>query len=166
MIGGWNGSALHETEVFDLMNASRTCQPIRECPDTGLCRGMELAVVQGIIKSCGAQYGNARYCHDYHPANDTWIRSTDMLYERDYLRASFIGNIWLLSGSHNHASSRTKTEKWTGNSFLEGPIVPRGMDYHCQLTINETYVFFADSDGQPNYLLNWPDQTWLELPPM
>ncbi len=41
------------------------------------------------------------------------------------------------------------------------------MSSHCQLTLNETHVFFADPDPLgPSYLLNWPEQTWTELPEM
>ncbi len=41
------------------------------------------------------------------------------------------------------------------------------MHSHCQLTINSTHVFFADTLDTGNaFLLDWYEQTWSELPPM
>ncbi len=38
---------------------------------------------------------------------------------------------------------------------------------HCQLTVNSTHVFFADTcDTGKVYLLEWDEQTWKELPQM
>ncbi len=169
VIGGWSkdvfgyhNGTLNRTEIFNLENASTTCNmsdyPVRQT-------GMAVGIMQEIIKSCGGQSSPHDVCYNYYPANDTWVKSSNMTTGRYYHGSSFIDSVWLLSNGGS-SSTESTMEKWTGTAFELGPSLPRKMFGHCQLTVDAAHVFFADPDGQPNYLLNWAYQTWTELPPM
>ncbi len=165
MAGGFNThNAIDTVQSFDLKDITTTaCQSVSNYPNAQY--GMSMGVTQGITKSCGGYQSPKSACYDYHPANNTWVRSTDMLSERWYHGHSIIDKVWLLSGGNDNQPLST-TEMWDGKAFVTGPPLPRGMHSHCQLTVNHTHVFFATGDQQPSYLLNWPDWTWTELPPM
>ncbi len=126
---------------------------------------MTVAVIQDVIKACGGA-ANPNSCYDYHPDSKIWSESTPMLFGRYHHAASFIENLWLLSGSSGSTGGHTTTEMWAGSTFIEGPTLPRAMHGHCQVTVNATHIFFAMADGKSNYLFNWPNQTWTELLPM
>ncbi len=157
--------AINRVESFDLKDiTTTTCQSISKYPHKQF--GMSMGLIQGMIKSCGGyRVPPKNRCYDYHPVNNTWVRSTDMLSERWYHGHSSIDNVWFLSGGNNVQPLST-TEMWDGKAFIAGPPLPRGMYAHCQLTVNHTHVFIATGDQQPSYLLYWPDWTWTEMPPM
>ncbi len=160
VIGGFNDydDDLRSVEVIDLENPSSTCNAISDYPFGN--KGMAVGLIDNIIKTCGSEYGSDS-CYDYNPSTNSWTLSVDLLTSRDNPRASFIDNVWLVSGD----DYETTTEMWTGNIFEPGPQLPTYMYLHCQLTINSTHVFFAD-DYDVVYLLDWPAQSWIELPPM
>ncbi len=130
---------------------------------------MAVAVIQGVIKSCGGHPPPRDVCYDYHPESNTWVNSASMMQRRWFYHTSFIQDLWLISGGGGGSSSsqaQTTTEKWTGSAFEAGPTLPRSMYAHCQLTLNATHVFFANPRTSQSYLLNWPNQTWTELSQM
>ncbi len=169
VIGGYNrelgGPYLSSVEVIDLENPSSSCGQINDYPmvDTGMAVG----IFDGLIKSCGG-YHDLDYCYDYNPETNTWITSASLINNRQYPKSSFINGIWLVSGdSTNSDDVPLTTEMWTGTGFEAGPTLPIEMSYHCQLTINSTHVFFADTGDTGNaFLLDWYAQTWSALPPM
>ncbi len=156
VIGGYNDGDLSTVEAIDLDNPSSTCNAITNYPV--LDKGMAVGLMDNYIKSCGSELGS-RECYDYNPSTNTWTDSVDMLTSRDNPRASFIDNVWLVSGDDFEST----TEMWTGGYFESGPSVPSFMYRHCQLTINSTHVFFADDYNEPAYLLDWVTQSWIEL---
>ncbi len=128
---------------------------------------MTLGVFPDLVKSCG---GGARShkCYNYHPDENKWLRSKDMLYGRYRHAASFIYGYWLLTGSAGKPDGAVNTtERWNGVDFEECPPLLRGMQDHCQLTVDERTIFLASGDRQPNYLLHIQDElwTWTILPP-
>ncbi len=168
VIGGRNnydGTYLSSVEVIDLENPSTTCNKIADYPveDTGMTVGF----IDGLIKSCGGLI-ETDDCYDYNPATNSWITSASMIHERDKPRSSFIDDIWLVSGDVLHSDDVPRTtEMWTGTGFESGPTLPIPMRYHCQLSINSTHVFFADTHYTGNaFLLDWYQQTWTVMPPM
>ncbi len=87
-----------------------------------------------------------------------------------YPRSSFINGIWLVSGySLDSEDASLTTEMWSGTGFEFGVSLPIEMYIPCQLTINSTHIFFADtlSTGMSTaFLLDWYTQTTTELSPM
>ncbi len=158
VIGGYNyklGGYLNSVEVIDLKNPTNTCNMIADY--TFKHAGMTVGIIGGLIKSCGSSY-DTNDCYDYNPATNSWITSASLIKERTKPRSSFIDGVWLISGSNDPDTDST-TERWTGRGFELGPSLPIGMYAPCQLTINSTHVFFADTFETGNaFLLDWYEQ--------
>ncbi len=165
VIGGENNGFLSSVEVIDLENPSNTCNFIADYPVED--SSMAVGIIDGLIKSCGGEY-DTDDCYDYNPATNSWITSASLIIERYRPRSSFIDGIWLISGDGpNGEDDRLTTEMWTGPGFELGPSTPIEMFSHCQLTVNSTHVFFADThDTGDAFLLDWKEETWTELPSM
>ncbi len=152
--------------MIDLENPSNTCNLIADYPVE--YTGMTIGLIDGLIKSCGGDQ-DTDYCYDYNPATKSWITSASLINERMRPRSSFIDGVWLVSGDSTLDIDDVPltTEMWTGTGFEPGPLLPIPMFVPCQLTINSTHVFFADTRGTGKaYLLDWYKQIWTELPPM
>ncbi len=149
-------------EALELEDTLIVCK--QPAPIPKINAEMTLGVFQNFIKACGGP-AHPRQCFDYHSDKNEWLRSNDTLHPRVRHAASFIGGYWLLSGGSGAAGSTT--EFWNGTAFVEGPSLPRSMRDHCQVTVDETHVFFATGDGKPSYLLNWSKESydWTELDP-
>ncbi len=169
VIGGYNfelGSYLSSVEVVDLENPSSTCNLINDYPVEEA--SMTVGIIDGLLKSCGGNY-DTYACYDYNPETNSWITSASLIDTRFRPRSSFIDGNWLVSGDEmvSWDDVPLTTEIWTGTGFEPGPLLPIEMTDHCQLTINSTHVFFADTHATGNaFLLDWNSQTWKELPPM
>ncbi len=149
--------------MIDLEKPTSTCDVIADYLVGE--ESLTVGIIDGWIKSCGSENGS-QDCYDYNPATNSWITSTNLIYRRYDPRSSFIDGIWLVSGDY-YSDDEFRTEMWTGTGFEQGPSLPIQMYSHCQLTINSTHVFFADTFDTGNaFLLNWYEQTWTELPPM
>ncbi len=165
VIGGWLHEApINKVQVIDLEDESKTCNRLSDYPINQ--SAMTVGVINGVIKSCGGNQEPSDSCYDYHPESNTWVQSVSMEFERSYHAASFIDDVWMLSGGGS-GESETTTEVWNGTDFELGPPLTRGMSYaHCQLTLNATHVFFGHRDNKTNLLLNWQDKTYTMLPPI
>ncbi len=166
VIGGFNyvNGYLSSVEVIDLENPSNTCNMIADYPmvDTGMTVGL----IDSLIKSCGNHY-DTDVCYDYNPVTNSWITSASLINQRYYPKSSFIDGVWLVSGDGTPSDTSLTTEMWTGTGFEPGPTLPIPMYIPCQLTINSTHVFFADTVDTGNaFLLDWNEETWTFLPPM
>ncbi len=170
VIGGVSGGYVSSIEVIDLEEKYSNCTLNSDYPIEDAW--MTVGIVDGVIKSCASVF-DGDDCYDYDPTTGSWTVSTSLLTRRSETRSSFIDGVWLVSGDSiadyddpYHENSLT-TEIWTGTEFEEGPLLPIGMWNHCQLTVNLTHVFFADTrvTGRA-FLLDWYSQTWTELPPM
>ncbi len=166
VIGGFNSTYyLSNVEVIDLENPTNICNMIADYPvEDG---GMTVGLIDGLIKSCGG-FHDIDDCYDYNPTTNSWITSASLLNERSIPRSSFIDGIWLVSGDRPGSDEvDSTTEMWMGTGFELGPSLPIPMYQQCQLTINSTHVFFADTQTTGKaYLLNWNEEIWTELPSM
>ncbi len=155
-LGETNG--ISRVEVLNLEDTLTICEQT-----SPLHKGnylMTLGVFSDQVKSCG---GGARShkCYNYHPDENKWLRSKDMAYGRYRHAASFIYGYWLITGSAGEPDgSIKKTERWNGTDYEECPPLLRGMQDHCQLTVDEKTIFLASGDRQPNYLLRIEDELW------
>ncbi len=170
VIGGYNGelvSALSSVEAIDLENPYTTCNLISDYPIED--SGMAVGIIDGRIKSCGSSY-DRNDCYDYNPETNTWSTSESLMRKRDTPRSSFIDGVWLVSGDefyYDEGDSPLSTEMWTSDGFEKGPYLPTKMYSHCQLPINSSHVFFAETyNTGKSYLLDWYSQEWIELPPV
>ncbi len=160
-MGGHNGNGrIAGVQAFDLEDAQKTCNQISPFPFQQA--GVQVGVVKDVVKVCGGSK-DSQGCYDYHPESNTWVNSTRLTEKRFRHGASFIDNQWFISGGKGPGVELSTTESLVDLAFVRGPDLPRGMKHHCQLTVDETHVFFATADGQPSYLLDWPNKTWTEL---
>ncbi len=155
---------LNFVEAVDLSDPNLVCDPIQSFP-VGIY-GLTAGWIDGsYIKACGGDNtddDNESDCYDYHPENGVWTPGGRMILPRIDLRSSTIDGTFLVSGDNNEPSGNT-TEVWNGSDFDMGIKLPEQMYFHCQLTLNETHVFFGGNYGG-TYLLDWPNQEWITLP--
>ncbi len=163
VIGGYNpdlGGDLSSVEVIDLADSSSTCEAIVDYP--GASGGLAVGILNDMVKVCG-NYRDSNECYDYDPASQTWSNAAGMLQSRYSPRASFMQDIWLVTGDDDPSSSST-SDMSAGLGFVAGPILPHAMRDHCQLTINSTHVFFAGNGYA--YLYDFVAFHWTEIPAM
>ncbi len=170
VIGGYNDrddyqvGELNSVEVIDLEDPTSVCAAPASSPMEG--GGMQVAVMDGKVKVCGNSEPT-NDCYDYYPASDTWLTAAGMMYERNGHRSSVIGDAWLVSGAdYNNGAYASDTEFFAGVGFVRGPNMAHDMEFHCQLTVNATHVFFSSPTVGTSDLLDWYSQTWTDLEPM
>ena len=102
--------------------------------------------MDGKISSCGGEGGYDK-CYDYDIGRDEWTEVASGLSEdRLYPSSSLVGeddDEWLISGAYGGYGSDT-TEVRVGGISTPGPRLPDGIYYGCQVSLNDTHVFFAD----------------------
>ncbi len=153
---------MSSVEVIDLENPSSKCNQINDYPIEEA--SMTVGIIDGLIKSCGGNHNDIEDCYDYNPETNSWITSASLINARFRPRSSFIDGIWLISAETTYSQT---TEMWTGTGFELGPSPPLALYNHCQLTVNSTHVFFADTwFPRGVFLLDWHEQTWTRLPRM
>ncbi len=154
---------MRTAEAVNLADPASICQPIGDYPMD--IYGNVVGLVDGVVKSCGSETSYDD-CYDYDPDSNRWVGSPNMLYGRHSPRASSIDGTWLISGPPTTADAPYASEMWSDGELVSGPTVPPNMDNHCQITVNDTHVFFADGqDLGPSYLYDFNAQTWTEMPP-
>ncbi len=121
-----------------------------------------VALINGEIESCGGLNEAALStgeCYKYDLGSNSWTRTLDLTEPRQSSASSVIGNIeWFITGGEDDIST---TEIRVDGISLPGPMLPNaGMRRGCQVTLNETHVFLADSEDKTTFTLNWGDKTW------
>ena len=146
-MGGFNGDYLQDVELICLNNN----------PDDGNCSASiadypiyigypTLMCLDGKISSCGGySRGSLDNCYDYDISNEEWRELKDLSEDRLYPSSSLVGeNEWLISGGSAYGGSATTEIIRQGGVPTPGTTLPDGMFYGCQVSLNETHVFFAD----------------------
>ncbi len=55
-------------------------------------------------------------------------------------------------------TSSASTEVWDGSSFRRSLPLPTPMEFHCQVSLNDTHVFISDVySSLGTYILDWND---------
>jgi len=107
------------------------------------------AYFQGKILSC-AQFNDAK-CYQLVPGALSWTEISSIPIDA-VMRASVAGDRIVFSGGMEGSSDPQLVVYYDDQGlFIPGPTLPARMSHHCQLTINQTHVFFS---GDETLLLN------------
>ncbi len=166
--------------MIDLSGTATTCDNLPAFPvDTDW---RTVTFYQDTILSCAGgaeeQPSENLKCHSYDAASGTWIHVATLPDEFTSGRQSSVigGKVFISGGSTGGSDLRwLDTWVWNGVSLTSGPplAIDSFMLTHCQVALNETHVFEAETDnffgGGANgetFLLEWETGQWTPLAPM
>jgi len=168
------GSALNRThlgylssvEVIEEPPSDENCQLIEPYP-------LELIdatsiYYDGKIRVCGGAAlseldFSLKDCYELASGSSQWQEMQSLPIGRHLMESSIIDDKWFLTGGENNAGGRTRTWVYENGIFTPGPELPITKTKHCQLTLNETHIFFAGGNTLSTFILNWPEQEWILL---
>lgn len=157
MVAGYDGGNINDVEIIDLsVTEPNTCTTLPNYPVT--TNGNTAAYLQDRILSCDT----SNKCYVYNPVDRKWSDTgeTPTTPNQRGKGMTEIGGVLLISGGE-------KTETWDGSNLSPGPDIPVVMrEFHCQATVNDTHVFFANAESGSTgetYLLNWETKQWTQL---
>ncbi len=161
VIEGWrpNGDSRSSVEVVDT-EAERRCNDLPNYPNTVVVDTIAEFYLDRIVVCREAG------CHQYDQMANKWTWFGNLKQRRYNAMSSIINGALLVTGGQNDINSGTRhtTEYYDGGSFVFGPNLPVPMKWHCQITINNTHVFFADTLTSLNtYLLNWGTKVFTSI---
>ncbi len=188
-MAGYDRDDIDDVELLALENDPRNC--FNDLPNFPLAlHGATGAFVDGEVRVCGGYDGTYfNECYDFNPSDGSWDDGEPMLEERYEAASSVIGGEWFITGGRvctyirytilkfsclfkqlcdvylkDSRGDLPTTEIWDGDSFRSGPSLPVSMAYHCQVTLNSTHVFLADTlDTRFTYILDWRDFTYVQM---
>ena len=120
----------------------------------------------GKVSSCGGRSSltSTEACYDYHIVNNQWTGVHNLSEAREWPSSSLVGGDgdWLISGGAYSLGSATTEVREVGGLGLTtpGPMLPEGMAYGCQVTLNQTHVFFADGHDKWATILDYERGTF------
>ena len=81
-------------------------------------------------------FGNRKYQSSCHTLEEEgWNIRSNMKYKRRRAAASMMDEGWMVTGGYAGFANRlSSTEIFTGGHWTDGPALPVGMSYHCQVT--------------------------------
>jgi len=79
------------------------------------------------------------------------------------LASSVIDDKWLLSGGDSEESIFKSTLVFDEDEFSVGPEMPMFKDYHCQITIDPTFIIFLGGGERDTFVLNWETKEFAYL---
>jgi len=160
-------------ELLDVSGEGKTCPTIPDYPlEVGL---LTAAFYQGKVVACGGLLNSPTVdwiptdrCFSLGPDLSKWEEMYSLPYGPTHaLASSVFDNKWLISGGTNIIENTftNKTMVLDGFIFLPSPDMPKAKDFHCQLTINSTHIFFASS-FKYTFILNWQTQEYVPVDDM
>jgi len=161
-VGGPQGINPPVVDVIDGSDSGKTCAEVPDYPEEEYAH--TAAFLNGRIYSCGG--GN--HPHDCYSLDTelVWQPSVPMPEGRYYAASSVINGLWWITGGDRESDRRDAdtTFLFDGISFFEGPTLPVPKSGHCQVTINDTHVFFTGLvASEETYLFNWETEEWITL---
>ena len=143
---GWPSIDTRQSEVIDLADANRTCQPLPSFsyPVSGATGGL----LGNEIVICGGKSNNVTYDN----CQGLGSNSTMKMHHSRYLASSVVvacrwwwcgGNVealWITGGSTYE--SQTTTEFVHSGGILGGESLPYAMTQHCVVKLNDSTVLF------------------------
>jgi len=170
VFGGYNGAYVTSMELIDLSDEGKVCPLLPEFP-------LEVSYVaadffNGKVILCGGTLSSGYStdkCFSLGPDLRSWEELSTPLPDgpRKASASSVIGSKWLISGGVRDGPL-TSTLVYDGSQFVPGPELPSFKEYHCQLTINSTHVFYGSGHSSMTFLLDWEsgDTTTLQNIPI
>jgi len=147
-------------EIFDLSESQPRCKSIAPYPveATGI-----LSAFAGKLIGCGGStlFDSYGECFVYDKDANVW-NEVKSLPGRNYVgtKSSIIDGKWFISGG---VSSRLSTLIFDNGEFVEGPPLPHPKHGHCQVTLNDTHIFFSGGTSVTTFLLDLPNKKWITL---
>jgi len=162
--GGDHDGIVHQSvEVINLANDEKSCPSVPDYPTP--IREVTAAYYQGKVVACGGYNGEefTPKCYELSSDLNEWLPMQSLPDTRFFgqtLKSSVIDDTWVLSGGDEFS---TGVFAYDG-IFSPLPSLPEGFSDHCQLTVNEKFIFFSGSaHKRDTFLLNWETQEYIQL---
>jgi len=127
----------------------------------------------GVVTVCGGyktdssnvDFGALDNCFELESSSAAWKELSPLPAATYFMGSSIIDGKWLISGGLSAAfNTKTAIYDLETKQFNLGPNLPSMKLGHCQVTINETMVFFSGGFmSQETFLLNWESDEWILL---
>jgi len=162
-------------DVIDVTNGNVACSPIPSYPVEA--EHMVSTYLDGKVYSCGGGFGDDTITECFLLDETlvwTPIGNAD---RRENAASSLIDDVWWITGGYYRECTvltppeqvltiidRSDSLIFDGKQFSPGPSLPTNMDSHCQVTMNDTHVFFAGFFNRYYAtVMNWETKEWTEL---
>jgi len=151
-------------EILDFSDQNRPCPTLPAYPFA--VQHLTAAFYNGQVIACGGEILSSATskCHLLGPDLREWKEMDTRLPggRRTGLASSVVDDKLLISGGVYTSDLKTTSLVYDGTQFSQGPELLYGKVYHCQLTINSSFVFFA-SGGSETFFLDWETQQFLSF---
>jgi len=158
-----------EVADWELDEVEKVDDPLENCILPYLPEGRAAgtaAFFDGKIIFCGGFYNkdDRAECFELSSANDEWSSSISLPLEISHLQSSIVDGKWLLSGGTSLGTRRSGTLVYENGIFVPGPDLPKPKHHHCQVTIDDTHVFFtAGLHSDDTFILDFATGQWTFL---
>jgi len=148
-------------DVVDTTDSNKQCASIQDLPLPA--QSMAATFYQDKVFACGGEIND-------EPLDDCFFMDDNFIWQPlkslpnplSRAASSNVADIWWLTGGRT-LEGDSSTHIFNGIDFLKGPILPVGMSDHCQLTLNNTHVFFTEGEYGDTFMYNWDTQEWIIL---
>jgi len=161
---------ISSVEIVDVSGEGKICPTLPDYPleltlFTAAFYDGKIVACGGLLNSPTVDWIPTDRCFSLGPDLSKWEEMYSLPYGPTHAFASsVIDNKWLLTGGESAAlNTFTDTSMVLDGSFFSpAPELPKPKDFHCQLTINSTHVFFT-SGLKDTFLLDWDTQKYTIL---
>jgi len=126
------------------------------------------AYYRGKVVACGGYTGEEFTANCYELSSDLneWLPIQSLPDTRLFFqtfKSSVIDDTWVLSGGDEFSTGVFAYDE----IFSPLPSLPEGFSDHCQLTVNEKFIFFSgNTHTRDTFLFNWETQEYIQLEDM
>jgi len=157
---------LSASEILNIDRSSKRCHSLPEYPTK--VASATSAYIDGKVIVCGGQDSEQVFnqCYALTSATSEWVGFFPLPEPLWDMSSSVIDGKWFITGGRNRfGRAQAKTYIYNNGLFEPGPQLPALKFGHCQITINDTHVFFAGGDYDQNeaFILNWVTGEWTML---
>jgi len=159
---GWFGLT-SLVEVIDTSDNGKECAKIPDFPIPA--QDMMASFYQNKVIACGGEIADTPIPTCFVMDESLiWQPIEPLPYSLSRAASSNIADIWWITGGRNDLEiPETSTLIFDGIEFQEGPFLPVWKNDHCQVTVNDTHVFFTEGQSQDTFMFDWETQEWTFL---